>query len=158
MLASGLGVPVRESTREEAGAAGTAMMAAVAIGAEPDMASAVRTWVTPCLGGTVQPDPVLQTRYDELFPIYVKDAEDDARDLGRPHPRPQQGEFMSKKQIAVIGDHFMKASAFTEALKRVPDLDAEVRVLELPWPDQPMKHGYVDGGLKGLKEYLGDPD
>jgi erythritol kinase len=72
LLASGLGVPVRESTREEAGAAGTAMMAAVAIGAEPDMASAVRTWVTPCLGGTVQPDPALQARYDELFPIYVK--------------------------------------------------------------------------------------
>jgi erythritol kinase len=72
LLASGLGVPVRESTREEAGAAGTAMMAAVAIGAEPDMASAVKTWVTPCLGGTVQPDPALQKRYDELFPIYVK--------------------------------------------------------------------------------------
>lgn len=72
LLASGLGVPVRESTREEAGAAGTAMMAAVAIGAEPDMASAVRTWVTPYLGGTVEPVPALQARYDELFPIYVK--------------------------------------------------------------------------------------
>jgi D-3-phosphoglycerate dehydrogenase len=30
--------------------------------------------------------------------------------------------------------------------------------MTLPWPDQPMKHGYVDGGLKGLKEYLGEPD
>ena len=65
---------------------------------------------------------------------------------------------MSKKQIAVIGDHFMKSEAFTEALKRVPNLDADVRTLTLPWPDQPMKHGYVDGGLPGLKEYLGDPD
>ena len=36
------------------------------------MASAVKTWVTPCLGGTVQPDTALQNRYDELFPIYVK--------------------------------------------------------------------------------------
>jgi erythritol kinase len=72
LLASGLGVPVRESAREEAGAAGTAMMAAVAIGAEPDMASAVKAWVTPCLGGTVEPDPALKQRYDELFPIYVK--------------------------------------------------------------------------------------
>ena len=65
---------------------------------------------------------------------------------------------MNKYQIAVIGDHFMKASAFTDALKRVPNLDSDVRTLELPWPDQPMKHGYVDGGLKGLKEYLGEPD
>jgi D-3-phosphoglycerate dehydrogenase len=65
---------------------------------------------------------------------------------------------MNKLQIAIIGDHFMKAEAFTEALKRVPDLDADMRTLELPWPDQPMKHGYVDGGLKGLKEYMGDPD
>ena len=65
---------------------------------------------------------------------------------------------MNKHQIAIIGDHFMKAEAFSEALQRVPNLDAEVRTLTLPWPDQPMKHGYVDGGLKGLKEYLGEPD
>jgi D-3-phosphoglycerate dehydrogenase len=65
---------------------------------------------------------------------------------------------MNKLQIAIIGDHFMKAEAFTAALKRLPDLDADMRTLELPWPDQPMKHGYVDGGLKGLKEYMGDPD
>src|ERR1044072_5101763 len=65
---------------------------------------------------------------------------------------------MNKHQIAMIGDHFMKAEAFTEALKRVPNLDADVRTWELPWPDQPMKHGYVDGGLKGLKQYLGEPD
>ncbi|GAB2177248.1 2-hydroxyacid dehydrogenase [Dongia sp. agr-C8] len=65
---------------------------------------------------------------------------------------------MNKHQIAIIGDHFMKAEAFTEALKRVPNLDAEVRTLTLAWPDQPMKHGYVDGGLKGLKEYLGEPE
>ena len=65
---------------------------------------------------------------------------------------------MSKVQIAVIGDQFMKASAFTDALAAVKGLDAEVRTMEMPWPDQPMKHGYVDGGLKGLKEYLGEPD
>jgi D-3-phosphoglycerate dehydrogenase len=65
---------------------------------------------------------------------------------------------MTKYKIAVIGDQFMKASAFTDALAAVKGLDAEVRTKELPWPDQPMKHGYVDGGLKGLKEYLGEPD
>jgi erythritol kinase len=72
LLASALGVPVRESTREESGAAGAAMMAAVAIGAVPDMATAVAKWVMPTLRGTVQPDAALKSRYDQLFPIYVK--------------------------------------------------------------------------------------
>jgi D-3-phosphoglycerate dehydrogenase / 2-oxoglutarate reductase len=65
---------------------------------------------------------------------------------------------MNKFKIAVIGDQFMKASAFTDALAKVPGLNAEIRTMELPWPDQPMRHGYVDGGLPGLKEYLGEPD
>jgi D-3-phosphoglycerate dehydrogenase len=65
---------------------------------------------------------------------------------------------MNKYKIAVIGDNFMKAEAFTDALSKVKGLDAEVRTLELGWPDVPMKHGYVDGGLRGLREYLGEPD
>lgn len=65
---------------------------------------------------------------------------------------------MNKFKIAVIGDQFMKASAFTDALAKVPGLDADVRTMELPWPDQPMRHGYVDGGLPGLREYMGEPD
>jgi D-3-phosphoglycerate dehydrogenase len=65
---------------------------------------------------------------------------------------------MNKFKIAVIGDQFMKAAAFTDALAKVAGLDTEIRTLELPWPDQPMRHGYVDGGIPGLKEYLGEPD
>ena len=72
LLASALGVPVRESARAESGAAGAAMMAAVAIGAVPDMAAAVETWVKPTLRGVVEPEAALTARYDELFPIYVK--------------------------------------------------------------------------------------
>jgi erythritol kinase (D-erythritol 1-phosphate-forming) len=72
LLASAMGVPVRESVREESGAAGAAMMAAVAIGAVRDMDVAVEKWVKPCLRGTVEPDAQLKARYDELFPIYVK--------------------------------------------------------------------------------------
>ncbi len=72
LLASALGVPVRESAREEAGAAGAAMMAAVAIGVFPDMAAAVTKWVSPTLRGTVLPDPVLKAHYDKMFPIYLK--------------------------------------------------------------------------------------
>jgi D-3-phosphoglycerate dehydrogenase len=65
---------------------------------------------------------------------------------------------MNKFKIAVIGDQFMKASAFTDALAKVAGLDPDVRTMELPWPDQPMRHGYVDGGLPGLREYMGEPD
>jgi erythritol kinase len=72
ILASTLGVPVRESLREEAGAAGAAMMAAVAIGAFPDMAAAAAQWVTPLLRDTVAPDPDLAELYGRLFPVYVE--------------------------------------------------------------------------------------
>ncbi len=30
-------------------------------------------------------------------------------------------------------------------------------MLELPWPDVPMEHGYAVEGMDGLKEYLGKP-
>jgi erythritol kinase len=63
---------VRESSRDEAGAAGAAMMAAVAVGVFPDMASAATRWVTPHLRGIIEPDAALARRYDQLFPIYVK--------------------------------------------------------------------------------------
>jgi D-3-phosphoglycerate dehydrogenase len=64
---------------------------------------------------------------------------------------------MSRRTIAVIGDRFMRAAAFTAALDGVA-AGAQVRTLELPWPDEPMRHGYVDGGIPGLREYMGDPD
>ncbi len=75
IMASALGVPLRESSREEAGAAGAAMMAACAIGLFPDMASCAASWVTPTLGDTVQPDPELTALYDRLFPVYRKTRE-----------------------------------------------------------------------------------
>ncbi|MBX6322108.1 MAG: carbohydrate kinase, partial [Rhodospirillaceae bacterium] len=72
ILAGVTGVPVRESTRQEAGAAGAAMIAAVAIGAFPDMAAAARAWVAPTLRDTVQPDPALTALYRDLYPLYVE--------------------------------------------------------------------------------------
>lgn len=65
---------------------------------------------------------------------------------------------MNQRAIAVIGDRFMRAEAFTEALAPVVGNGARLRTLELAWPDVPMRHGYVDGGIPGLREYLGDPD
>ncbi|MFO1036812.1 MAG: FGGY-family carbohydrate kinase [Geminicoccaceae bacterium] len=70
ILASAVGSPVRESSREEAGAAGVAMMAAVGTGLFPDMAEACARWVDPLLGATVEPDPKLVGLYDRLYPIY----------------------------------------------------------------------------------------
>jgi erythritol kinase len=64
--------PVRMSSREEAGAAGAAMMAAVAIGAYPDMSACIGGWVTPLLGPVEPPDPALVAAYDRLFPAFSK--------------------------------------------------------------------------------------
>jgi erythritol kinase len=70
IFASVLGVPIRRSSREEAGAAGVAMMAAVRLGLYPDMAACCREWVDPLLGELEPPDPALVRRYDALFPVY----------------------------------------------------------------------------------------
>lgn len=71
VLASVLGVPVRTSTREEAGAAGAAMTAAMALGLYPDMAACADEWVTPLLQPPLEPDAGLAKLYDRLFPTYV---------------------------------------------------------------------------------------
>ncbi|WP_413676485.1 FGGY-family carbohydrate kinase [Pantoea dispersa] len=70
ILAACIGAPVRISQREEAGAAGAAMMAAVAIGAYPDMAQCVERWVRPLLDDAEAPSPALMQRYQQLFPQY----------------------------------------------------------------------------------------
>lgn len=70
ILAACAHAPVRVSAREEAGAAGAAMMAAVAIGAYPSMESCIAQWVTPLLSAPEAPDAALQTTYDRLFGAY----------------------------------------------------------------------------------------
>lgn len=69
---------------------------------------------------------------------------------------------MTSLKVAVIGDRFMKAHFFVDALKAaLPDAALDLRTLELAWPDVPMAHGYSaeagDPDLKGLREYLGEP-
>ncbi len=70
ILAAAMGAPVRISTRVEAGAAGAAMMAAVAIGAYPDMQSCITDWVAPQLSPPEAYDPALATLYSRLYPTY----------------------------------------------------------------------------------------
>lgn len=71
ILGATLHARTRISARDEAGAAGAAMMAAVAIGAYPDMMSCIETWVTPLLSAAEAPDPRLVATYDRLFPAFV---------------------------------------------------------------------------------------
>lgn len=71
ILGSAIRARVRTSAREEAGAAGAAMMAAVAIGAYPDMNNCIAEWVTPLLSAPEDPDPQLAATYDLLFPAFL---------------------------------------------------------------------------------------
>jgi erythritol kinase len=72
ILASVLGAPVRTAAREEAGAAGAAMIAAVQLGLYRDMPTCVAAWVDPLLGPPEPPDAALAATYDRLFPIYLE--------------------------------------------------------------------------------------
>jgi erythritol kinase (D-erythritol 1-phosphate-forming) len=71
ILASVLNAEIRTVSREEAGAAGTAMIAAVQQKLFPDMAACAKAWVDPCLGASTKPDADLASQYDRVFPNYV---------------------------------------------------------------------------------------
>jgi erythritol kinase (D-erythritol 1-phosphate-forming) len=72
ILGAALGSNIRVCNREEAGAAGAAMIAAVATGAYADMTACAEAWVTPHLGDAQAPDACLAKRYDRMFPAYVE--------------------------------------------------------------------------------------
>ena len=62
------------------------------------------------------------------------------------------------KKIAIIGDRFMLPQVFHEKIVETCGDGHDIRMLEQPWPDEPMEHGYAKAGMDGLKEYMGDPD
>jgi erythritol kinase (D-erythritol 1-phosphate-forming) len=70
ILASTLGAPVRTVKREEAGAAGAAMMAAVQQRIYADMEECVAQWVDPLIGEVTKPDVGLAKIYDQSFTAY----------------------------------------------------------------------------------------
>lgn len=70
VLAATLGSSVRQSQRAEAGASGAAMMAAVAAGVYPDMATCVRAWAAPNLGPLEPPEGSLTQQYHSMFETY----------------------------------------------------------------------------------------
>ena len=70
ILADILGASVRRVMREETGAAGAAMIAAISLGRYSSLATCANTWVTPTLGALTGPDPERRAFYNKLFPIY----------------------------------------------------------------------------------------
>lgn len=62
------------------------------------------------------------------------------------------------KEVAIIGDQFMLSDLFEQALNQAVGDSVVCRKLDLLWPDEPMQHGYKHPGLKGLKEYQGEPE
>jgi erythritol kinase (D-erythritol 1-phosphate-forming) len=79
ILGAALECDVRVCSRGEAGAAGAAMIATVAIGFYSDMTACAERWVRPYLNAPQMPDPALVLRYAQMFPAYL-----DARLATRP--------------------------------------------------------------------------
>lgn len=72
ILGAVLNTNMRSSSREEAGAAGTAMIAAVALGQYKTMEDCVAAWASPLLGSPEPPDAALAAAYSKIFPSYLK--------------------------------------------------------------------------------------
>ena len=79
ILGAALECNVRVCSRGEAGAAGAAMIAAVATGFYPDMTACAEDWVRPHLNAPQVPDSALAAHYGRMFPAYL-----DARLAARP--------------------------------------------------------------------------
>ena len=63
------------------------------------------------------------------------------------------------RKLVIIGDHFMRSDFFEKALREhCPEGSLDIARYDLPWPDEPMEHGYAVEGMDGLKEYMGSAD
>jgi erythritol kinase len=71
ILGAALECNVRVCSRGEAGAAGAAMIAAVATGMYRDMTACAEDWVTPYLKPPQPPDAALASHYARMFPTYL---------------------------------------------------------------------------------------
>lgn len=61
-------------------------------------------------------------------------------------------------RIAIIGDNFMLPEIFAEAIATASKAVPDMALHRLPWPDEPMQHGYAVQGMDGLKEYQGSAE
>jgi erythritol kinase len=90
IFASALNAPVRSVEREEAGAAGAAMIAAVQQKVFPSMVDCAAKWVDPVLGPETKPDAGLTQHFETAFPIYRK-TRDQMRPIWRAVQTARQG-------------------------------------------------------------------
>lgn len=72
IMASILNANIRSISREEAGAAGAAMIAAVQQKIFPDMDACANVWVNPYMSDTTVPDATLSSTYGAVFASYVE--------------------------------------------------------------------------------------
>ncbi len=92
ILTDMLGTPTRHCRREETGAVGAAMVAAVNLGWFATLGRAGSAWVTPHLDAPCPPDAAQSTRAQALFDIYRNTAASSAphwaalRQLDEDHP------------------------------------------------------------------------
>jgi D-3-phosphoglycerate dehydrogenase / 2-oxoglutarate reductase len=63
-----------------------------------------------------------------------------------------------KPAVSIIGDRFMLPSMFEAAIRSKCGPDLDIRMHELPWPDEPMLQGRGEAGMEGVNEYQGDAD
>ncbi|MDX3925032.1 MAG: FGGY-family carbohydrate kinase [Shinella sp.] len=70
ILGGALGASIQTSEREEAGAAGAAMIAAVSLGIYGSMADCAKDWVAPYQRPAEAPDASLSRYFDIVFPAY----------------------------------------------------------------------------------------
>src|SRR6185503_15297237 len=82
LFASALNAPVRSVEREEAGAAGAAMIAAVQQKVFPSMVDCAAQWVDTVLGPETKPDAELAQLFETTFPIY-RETREQMSNIGR---------------------------------------------------------------------------
>ena len=61
-------------------------------------------------------------------------------------------------EVAILGDNFMLPARFADAIQHSCGERVRLRTEALPWPDEPMQHGYATPGMDGLREYQGDSE
>ncbi len=62
------------------------------------------------------------------------------------------------KTIAIIGDNFMQAATFKQALEAKLDNTFDYRLMDLPFPDEPIIQSSDNPEYVGLAEYQGEID
>jgi erythritol kinase len=72
IIAACVNSKIQTSTRDEAGAAGAAMMAMVGTGHYASMNECLTDWVDPLMGDVVSPITELAATYQSLYPAYVE--------------------------------------------------------------------------------------